>query len=205
MPRIGAGRVVHLLERHGWRRVGDTGQVGDWIDPIRVIEVDVDAAARFLAFPLDADEIRERLRRYGFVVSGERLLSVRVPTHRLWDVEVNADLYEELAKSIGYNATPVALPPVDRGALPSAEQVAKRRVEEILLAHGFYEVFTDGFYGRDARERLGAGDPSHPRFAHVDTLNSLDRGHSLLKNNGLGQPVHAVATSLFVQNKRVFP
>ena len=194
----GAGRVVSLLEAAGWVRKGPTGVVGDYADPGRVISLSVRATGTFLDMALDAAEISERLGRYGFEARAddrdEDRLLVSVPSWRLWDVSFAADLYEELAKSIGYNATPVSLPPVRMGAQPSARERRKEQVEEVLLGQGFYEVFTDGFYGRDALELLGL-DEAHPLFAHLQTLNALDRGYSYLKNNCLAQAVSAVAVN----------
>ena len=190
---VGAARVVGLLEGHGWTRVGETGMVGDWTDERRTIEIDTAAAANFLGIDLSDDESAERLRRYGFEVTvSDGHLSVIVPPHRVWDVEFPADLYEELAKSIGYNDTPSTLPPVDMGALPTAADVMKQRVEDVLLGAGFYEVFTNGFHGTALRDRLGISE-DHALWSHVQTTNALDRGYGLVKNNCLAQAVEAVA------------
>jgi len=195
---VGAGRVADLLAEAGWARRGTTGMVGDHVDPGRVIPLSVAATGRFLDVAVDAAEVSERLGRYGFEVRAHDqdsdVLLVGVPSWRLWDVAFAADLYEELAKSIGYNATPVSLPPVALGAAPSAEARRKEQVEEVLLGQGFYEVFTDGFYGRDVLELLDL-DEAHPLFAHVQTQNALDRGYSFLKNNALAQAVQAVAVN----------
>lgn len=225
-PLVGAGRVAWLLERHGWRRVGATGQIGAWSDPNRWIYVTVGHLAGFLQYPLTPEEIADRLGRYGFVcVTGrdapydsrvlasrafaesnekprDNALFVRVPSHRLWDVETWADLAEELARSIGYNATPSTLPAVDMGALPTDAEVARSRVDDVLVGHGFYEVFTDGFYGRDLRDKLGISE-SHALWHHVETQNAVDRGYSLLKNNALAQAVDAVATNLRLHTKEI--
>lgn len=189
----GAGRVVHLLESVGWRREGHTTVVGDWTDPERILTLDTQATNAFLQTDMDTLEIAERLDRYGFssTLDGSTL-HVSVPSWRLWDVEYPADLYEELAKSIGYNATPTTLPPVDMGALPSVAQVARKQVDNVLVGAGFYEVFTDGFYGRRVLEILGV-DEGHPLFPHVQTMNALDRAYSYLKNNALGQALVAVS------------
>ena len=200
---VGAGRVVGLLEGHGWRRVGDTGMVGTWSDEGRTIEVDTAAAGAFLGIELSPEEAAERLSRYGFAVSpsGDSL-SVVVPPHRVWDVEFPADLYEELAKSIGYNDTPSTLPPVDMGALPTAADVMKRQVEDVLLGSGFYEVFTNGFHSTALRDRLGISE-DHVLWSHVQTTNALDRGYGLVKNNCLAQAVEAVAGNVRVGTRPI--
>ncbi|MBX2803072.1 MAG: phenylalanine--tRNA ligase subunit beta [Myxococcales bacterium] len=189
----GAGRVAHLLETHaGWRREGLTGSVGSFTDPARVIEIDVAEVNAFLATDLTEAQMIERLGRYGFATVSGATTSVRVPTWRLWDVHYPADLYEELAKSVGYDTTPIELPQADLGAQPSAEEERRDRVEEVLLGYGFHEVFTDGFYGRRARELLGLVE-GHPLFEHIETTNAMDRAYSLLKNNCLHQAMEAVA------------
>ena len=200
---IGAGRVVHLLEAHGWSRVGETGMVGDWTDEKRQIPISTAAASQFLDHPLDDAEVIDRLRRYGFTLEGENgHFLATVPPHRTWDVEFPADLYEELAKSIGYNNTATNLPQVDMGALPSAADVTKRAVEDVLLGAGFYEVFTNGFHSTALRDKLGIDD-SHVLYSHVQTTNALDRGYGLVKNNALTQAVEAVAGNIRVGTRPI--
>ncbi|MEQ1508286.1 MAG: phenylalanine--tRNA ligase subunit beta, partial [Myxococcota bacterium] len=195
-PLVGAGRVVALLEAAGWSRSGPTVVASQWTNPGRVIPLRVDAVGEFLAVPLGADEIADRLARYGFRVrpGDPGVVLVTVPSWRLWDVEFSADLYEELAKSLGYDTTPEVLPPIGHGALPSPAEVRKARAEEVLLGYGFYEVLTDGFYGRNVIAQLGL-DEAHPLFAHVETTNALERAYSLLKNNALHQAIEAVAVN----------
>jgi len=198
----GAGRVVYLLEQAGWRREGPTQWVDRWRDPGRVIVIQLDALNEFLATSLSQSEVIERLSRYGFGVDACAVgaLSVAVPSWRLWDVEFAADLYEEVAKSVGYNATPIGLPAIDMGSRPQRWERRRDAVEGVLLGQGFYEVFTDGFYGRSALDLLGL-DEDHPLFAHVQTTNALDRGYSFLKNNALAQAVEAIAIN---ERRRTF-
>lgn len=199
-PLVGAARVVELLEGSGaWIRVGDTSVVGAWTDPRRTIALDLAAAGRFLGIELTLERARELLGRYGFTVGGDAAVAqVLVPPVRLWDIVTPADLHEEIARAIGYNALPTTLPPVEAGAAPSDAELRRDAIDEILLAHGFYEVVTDGFYGRPLMENLGVGE-GHPLYAHVETLNALDRGYSLLKNNTLAQAVELIATNVRVK------
>lgn len=200
---LGAGRVVHLLEQAGWRREGGTSRVGRWEDPRRRIPLSVARVNAFLDTALGADAIAEILVRHGFTVAqdGDRL-DVVVPSWRLWDVAHPADLLEEVAKTVGYNHTPLGLPAVGMGSLPTPAETRRRQVDDVLVGAGFYEVFTDGFYGRAMLDDLGVGE-GHPLAPHVQTLNALDRGYSYLKNQCLGQAVAAVAQNAAMRVEHV--
>ncbi|MDQ3282009.1 MAG: phenylalanine--tRNA ligase subunit beta [Acidobacteriota bacterium] len=203
LPVIGAARVAYLLEEHCGYRVGNCHTAGEWKNPNRVIDVDVARTQRFIGAPLTALEMAERLTRYGFAVEpGDDTLRVTVPPHRLWDVVFEADIQEELLKSVGYNNTVVTLPHVSMGALPSHAENVIARTSELLVAEGFYEIFTDSFYGRGMRERLGLteGDALWP---HVETQNSIEKNYSLLRNTTVGQALDALATNINLKNAAV--
>jgi phenylalanyl-tRNA synthetase beta chain len=140
------------------------------------------------------------LTAYGFEERGA--LSFKVPPHRLWDVESEEDLFEEIARSVGFNDLPEGLPPVALGARPSSAEVLLGVADEVLVGAGFYEVYTDGFYSRQIPERLGQ-QAGGPLLAHVETVNSLDNSFSLLKNNCLAQAVQAVADNVNVKAQDV--
>jgi phenylalanyl-tRNA synthetase beta chain len=127
--------------------------------------------------------------------TADSVIGVTVPPRRLWDVHFEADFAEELLKSVGYNNTPITLPHVQMGALPSHAENIAERVSEVLVAEGFYEIFTDSFYGRSVRERLGIteGDPLWP---HVEMQNSIERNYSLMRNNTIAQAADALAVNL---------
>jgi phenylalanyl-tRNA synthetase beta chain len=199
MPLVGAARVAYLLEKHAGYRVGKSYVAGDWQDPKRKIEVDIAKTNRFIGTQLTPMDMGERLTRYGFSVEmGDDTLVVHVPPHRLWDVHFEADIAEELLKSVGYNNTPITLPHVEMGALPSHAENVAERVNEVLVAEGFYEIFTDSFYGPGVRERLGltAEDPLWP---HVEMQNAIERNYSLMRNNTIAQALDALAAN--VNNK----
>jgi phenylalanyl-tRNA synthetase beta chain len=208
LPLVGAARVAHLLEQHAGYGVGSSYTAGDWENPRRVIDVDVAHTNRFIGTELTPMDMAERLTRYGFAVevpegsdtpltlhSSPFTLPVTVPPRRLWDVHFEADLAEELLKSVGYNNTPITLPHVQMGALPSHAETIAERVNEVLVAEGFYEIFTDSFYGRSVRERLGIAE-ADPLWPHVEMQNSIERNYSLMRNNTIAQSVDALAVNL---------
>lgn len=201
LAAVAAGRIAHLLKEAGVAEVsGPLGSVGTWQDPERVIPLRRSELCAFLDRNFEAAEIVQRLAAYGFEQRGE--LAFKVPPHRLWDVETEEDLFEEIARSVGFNDLPESLPPVARGARPSRDEVMLRVAEEVLVGAGFYEIYTDGFYSRAIPERLGQSAGS-PLFAHVETVNSLDNSFSLLKNNCLAQALQAVADNINVKAQDV--
>jgi phenylalanyl-tRNA synthetase beta chain len=198
-PLIGAARVAYLLEQHAGYVVGSSYTAGEWKNPQRRIDVDVAKTNRFIGTELTSMDMAERLSRYGFTVEvpeeAGAALPVIVPPRRLWDVHFEADLAEELLKSVGYNNTPITLPHVQMGALPSHAENIAERVNEVLVAEGFYEIFTDSFYGRSVRERLGIAE-SDPLWPHVEMQNSIERNYSLMRNNTIAQAADALAVNL---------
>lgn len=196
-PLIGAARVAYLLEKYAGYRVGNAYTAGDWKDPLRTIELDVASTAKFISVEdMKPFEMAERLTRYGFAVeTGDTTLRVQVPPHRLWDVQFPADLAEELVKSYGYNATATTLPRVEMGALPTHEENVAEAVNDVLVAEGFYEIYTDSFYGPRMREKLGVGE-GDPLWAHVELQNSQEKDYALMRNNTLAQALDALVTNL---------
>lgn len=201
LAAVAAGRIAQLLAEAGVAEVtGPLGVVGAWQDPERVLTLREDELSAFLGRKFAPAEIVERLGAYGFEQRGS--LSFKVPPHRLWDVESEEDLFEEVARSVGFNDLPEGLPPVGLGARPSQAEVMLRVAEDVLVGAGFYEIYTDGFYSRQIPERLGQ-TPGSPLFAHVETVNSLDNSFSLLKNNCLAQALQAVADNINVKAQDV--
>lgn len=201
-------RIVFLLEQNDIAHATSPVMVvGNGAPKATMITIDADIVARYLQLPeLSAKEICERLERYGFTVKQRKhLLDVTVPTHRYWDVKDQPDLYEEIARSIGYDELPAQLPAVEQGALPSHGEEIKARVNELLMGNGFYEVFTDGFYGRDIVEKMSLKE-GDALYQHVEVANAIDRGYSLLKRSCFPQALQAVSHNLRFQtmNMKLF-
>jgi phenylalanyl-tRNA synthetase beta chain len=205
LPLIGAARVAYLLEKYCGYRIGNAYTAGDWRDPRRIIDVHVGPMRTFIGANLTALQMADRLTRYGFAAvmdDGAAAFQVIVPPHRLWDVHFEADLAEELVKSVGYNETVVTLPHVEMGALPTHEENVADLVNEVLVAEGFYEIFTNSFYSPRMRERLGVTE-GDPLFAHVEMQNSIEKDYGLMRNNTIAQALDALVTNLNLKTANV--
>jgi phenylalanyl-tRNA synthetase beta chain len=108
---------------------------------------------------IDVPEQRQReiLESLGFVLSGN---IVTVPTWRR-DVEGPADLVEDVARIVGYDAVPST--PLDRAsgvAKPTAtrSQLVERRVRRTAAARGLDEAVTWSFISDAEAEAFGGAD-----------------------------------------------
>ncbi|MFD7747613.1 phenylalanine--tRNA ligase subunit beta [Streptomyces sp. NPDC059698] len=197
----GAGRALHLLgESKAAVRTSSTSEPQRWNDTLPVLSVDPARASALLGIALDSADIAERLAAYGFrAVDADRF---EVPGARIWDVKETEDLYEELARHIGFDALPAAPLPASTGAVLTPRETLVRTVGDTLVGFGFMETFTDGFYSKETLKVLSPAD-GHPLAAHVGIANAEDRRYSVLKNNCLAQAVAAVGANLRFKQERI--
>jgi phenylalanyl-tRNA synthetase beta chain len=88
------------------------------------------------------------------------------------------------------------------GALPSHAENVAEQVNEVLVAEGFFEIFTDSFYGRGVRDRLGLAEDD-PLYAHVEMQNSIERNYSLMRNNTIAQALDALVANVNLKNTNI--
>jgi len=102
---------------------------------------------QMLGMQMPGSEVEQLLNGLGLTTraSGEGQWQVEVPSHR-FDISIEVDLIEELARLYGYNRLPVRYPqarlapqgkPEARGELPS--------LRRLLVARGFQEAITYSF------------------------------------------------------------
>ncbi|PIE25469.1 MAG: phenylalanine--tRNA ligase subunit beta [Neptuniibacter caesariensis] len=101
-----------------------------------------------LAFAMPAEEIEEILTRLGLGIektSTEGEWHVAVPSYR-FDIAIEVDLIEELARVYGYNNLPVRTP---TASMPIKErdetQVSIQQIRRALIALGYQEAITYSF------------------------------------------------------------
>ncbi|WP_432470598.1 phenylalanine--tRNA ligase subunit beta [Amphritea sp. HPY] len=100
-----------------------------------------------LAFAMPAAEIEEILTRLGMQVesSGEGEWTIAVPSYR-FDISIEADLIEELARVYGYNNLPVKVPTAELNMIADDEsKVGIKDVRRQLIAAGYQEAITYSF------------------------------------------------------------
>ncbi|VTS31895.1 phenylalanyl-tRNA synthetase subunit beta [Streptococcus porcinus] len=111
-------------------------------DPIQVLTT-LDYVNVRLGTDLTYADIEEIFAKLGFGLKGDAsAFTVSVPRRR-WDISIQADLVEEIARIYGYDKLPTTLPEAGgtAGEL-SASQVLRRRVRAIVEGAGLTEIIS---------------------------------------------------------------
>jgi phenylalanyl-tRNA synthetase beta chain len=125
------------------------------------IRLDWARSARRLGAPEDPEFAAAHLRGYGCRTEiADRRTVLAVPPSWRFDLELWADLEEEVARGWGYDQVPATLPGATGGGLTDAQRL-RRQAREVLAGMGVTEVQTYPFLSRAALDRLGlpADDP----------------------------------------------
>jgi phenylalanyl-tRNA synthetase beta chain len=179
LPRLAADRAARLIAEITGAHVGRGIVDNDpQPKPPRRVGVDVPRMERLLGLELDAPRIRALLEPLGFAVEGDAdALEVVVPSHRL-DVEVAADVAEELARAYGYDRIPGRLPSASLPPYRPDPSEPRHRLRRILAGLGIDEVIGHALIGPGDLERVGR-DPADPALVRV--TNPLSPEHAILR------------------------
>lgn len=135
-----------LLEIVGGEAGPITEAIGN-LPPTQQVELRFESVPNILGVDIETDEIVDILTRLGFSIvekSAEALL-IEVPSFR-FDVSIEVDLIEELARIYGYNRLPKTpgLAPQVLKSKPEAS-LSLARLRHQLVALGYQEVVTYSF------------------------------------------------------------
>jgi phenylalanyl-tRNA synthetase beta chain len=125
------------------------------------IRLDWARSAERLGAPADPEFAAAHLRGYGCRTEvPDRRTVLAVPPSWRFDLELWADLEEEVARGWGYDRIPASLPAATGGRLTDTQRL-RRQVQDVLAGMGVTEVQTYPFLSQAALDRLGlpADDP----------------------------------------------
>jgi phenylalanyl-tRNA synthetase beta chain len=167
--------------------------------PIKLRTVEV---KRILGVTFTTQQITDTLTSLGFKVEeaiGELEYMVTSPYWRS-DINIEADLVEEIARIIGYDAIPTtmlnsSLPQQD----PAPVQVFKSRVKQILTGYGFQEIICFSLTSREVLERALAYTPLEPPPLQLANAMTVDQKY--LRTSLRGNLLKALAANLRHEEK----
>ena len=149
-----------LLDICGGEAGPITEAIGKLPEPIEV-SLKYASISSLLGIQMEQAEVKDILGRLGFglgIDDGESL-SVSVPSYR-FDVSIEADLIEELARIYGYNNLPQTggLGNQSLGSKPEAH-IETSQIRQQLVALGYQEVITYSFIEPSLAESLFPDQP----------------------------------------------
>lgn len=147
---LGAARAAHLLAAEGGT-VRAPQAAGAPLAPPPAVALSTTEVQRLLGFEIGADEIERALGSLGFAVTQPdrpeqpsepaAYFSV-VPPYWRNDVQIPADLVEEIARVVGYDRVRAEVPPVQPQAIGSAEFERENELATALAGLGYTEFLT---------------------------------------------------------------
>ncbi|MDZ7750134.1 MAG: phenylalanine--tRNA ligase subunit beta [Gammaproteobacteria bacterium] len=125
---------------------------------------------RLLGTTVPAGEVIDILERLGCAVTGDDgRWQVTAPSYR-FDLTIEADLIEELARVVGYDRIPSTTPEAGlEVSRDEEEQVPLDTIQRTLIARGYQEAITFSFVDPRLQALL---DPEHPPIALANPISS---------------------------------
>jgi phenylalanyl-tRNA synthetase beta chain len=159
-----------LLDICGGEAGPITEAIGNLPEPIEV-SLKHSSISSLLGIQMDKKEVRDILGRLGFGLSADdgEVLRVLVPSHR-FDVSIEADLIEELARIYGYNNLPQTggLGNQSLSSTPESH-IELGQIRQQLVALGYQEVVTYSFIEPSLAETLF---PDQPRVSLQNPISA---------------------------------
>ncbi|RUM39301.1 MAG: phenylalanine--tRNA ligase subunit beta [Desulfobulbus sp.] len=167
---------------------------------LRTIDLRPTRVCSLLGMELSAGEIAEYLQAIGFggTDNGEQGLRVVVPSFRP-DVEREIDLVEEIARLVGYNEIPTAMPLI-RMDYPVRDELRQLRKEvaTVCTGQGFYEAINYSFVDEKHLDRMGLADDDVRRRV-TRLLNPLTEEQAVMRSMLLPGLLENVARNINYQ------
>ncbi|MBU3736796.1 MAG: phenylalanine--tRNA ligase subunit beta, partial [Methylobacterium sp.] len=155
-------------------------------------------AAAVLGIPLDADTISALLGRLGLPFEHAGDVWMVTPPSRRFDLAIEEDLIEELARMHGYQHLPATPPQSPALMLPASESViAVDRLRDRLAAAGYHEAVTYSFVD-EAWERDLQGNT-----APVRLRNPIASNMNVMRSSLWGGLLDALSYNLNRKQQRV--
>ena len=118
------------------------------------ISLDPEYVSKRIGLEISATTVKEKLELVGCKVEGKGAFKVTPPTWRT-ELFTQADLSEEVARNIGYDQIPSALPPRKTSAKLTPAQKRDRVIAQTLVAKGYTEILNFPFVSRTQIESMG--------------------------------------------------
>ena len=164
LPPVAAQRVVDLLVEYGGGSAGEASDLSD-VRPVPPIDFSASEVARLTGLDVADEQIAAILADIGCAVEGAGdAWRVTPPTWR-FDLTGPAHLVEEVARLVGYDEIPTALPQAPAGRGLTAVQRQRRDLARALAEQGWVQVLSSPFVGAGSFDAQGIPGDDPRRLA----------------------------------------
>ena len=164
LPPVAAQRVVDLLVEYGGGSAGEASDLSD-VQPVPPIDFSASEVARLTGLDVADERIAAILADIGCAVEGAGdAWRVTPPTWR-FDLTGPAHLVEEVARLVGYDEIPTALPQAPAGRGLTAVQRQRRDLARALAEQGWVQVLSYPFVGAGSFDAQGIPGDDPRRLA----------------------------------------
>lgn len=191
-------RATYLIQTICGGRVGPVTEMEYQLPPRSSVNVRTDRIKRVLGIEINEQQISDYFKRLGFKFSAkEGVFNVTPPSYR-FDLAIEEDFIEELARIYGYDHIPAHFPRANMAMLPAAE--AKRspiEIKQFLIARDYQEVINYAFV--DAEWELDFVDNSKP----ITLKNPIASQMSVMRSTLIGGLISNLQFNLNRKQTRV--
>lgn len=160
---------------------GEVGPITEKISPTELpkpanLQLRRNKIDSIIGYAIDTQKITDILERLGCKVNyKDEIWSVEAPSWR-FDLQIEEDLVEEIARIYGYNNIPNANLKIESIMKPKPEgQVSLRRIKDLLVDKGYQEAVTYSFVDPKVQQIL------HPDFNQIQLPNPISSEMSAMR------------------------
>jgi phenylalanyl-tRNA synthetase beta chain len=200
-PSLTVEHIEHITRLIQQICGGEAGPMDDQVLSLpqrKPVTLRVARAAKVIGMPLSRDDCHGALGRLGLeVTAADGTLTVRPPPYR-FDLAIEEDLVEEVARVIGYERLPTTPPLAPITAkLPPEGRRSRFAVRRLLAQLGYQETINFSFVEADwERDLAGNPDP-------IKLLNPIASQMSVMRSSLLGSLLQALRFNLDRKAERV--
>jgi len=154
---------------------------------------------RLVGTNIPAKTVEKILSDLGFgVKKNKEGFDVSVPSWRLGDVRMEADVIEEVARVYSYDKIPFTMPKADINPIPvNKRRALEKQIKEELVAFGFNEICTFSFLGPDLLKKCAM----EPDKGSVIVANPISSDLSVMRQSLLPWTLEMIADNLRYQKQ----
>lgn len=200
LPRLALERATELLQQIAGGAAGPVNEavISDELPARSAVRLRHARLARVLGIDITAAAVERILVALGMQVTATDDGWTVVPPSRRFDIEIEEDLIEEVARIHGYDQIPTVAPRGELVVKPVSEsRLPLIRLRERLVARGYVEAITFAFLGETELQRWGMAQ---------DTLalaNPLSSDLAIMRTSLLPGLVSALVRNQYRQQSRV--